>query len=118
MRIVRYKTFFGETFDDIKKRLKGIETDDEFDIVLLNEHSACLLEVKSKGKNLKISKFLKKAKAFRLNFPKYKDHKIYLGLAALVFDAKTEEKCIKKGIAVIKQVGDNVVINYEHLKAY
>ena len=34
------KNFFGEKFDDIKNNLKGTETDDEFDIVMLNGQSA------------------------------------------------------------------------------
>jgi len=43
---------------------------------------------------------------------------IYLGLATLVFYPELEQECINQGIAIIKQVGDTVVICDEHLKAY
>jgi len=33
------RNFFGEKFDDIKNNLKGIKTDYEFDIVMLNGQS-------------------------------------------------------------------------------
>ena len=112
------RNFFGEKFDDIKKSLKGIETDDEFDIVMLNGSSVGLIEVKFKAHENDIPTVLKKVDTFRENFPKYKDHKIYLGLATMAFYPELEEECIKQGIAVIKQVGDKMVINDENLKAF
>jgi hypothetical protein len=36
----------------------------------------------------------------------------------MVFDEDIEDKCKENGIAVIKQVGDNVVINDENLKVF
>jgi len=48
----------------------------------------------------------------------YKDFKIYLGLASLSFYPELEQRCINEGIAIIKQVGDSVVINDEHLKVF
>ena len=112
------QNFFGENFDEIKKNLKGTETDDEFDIVMLNGHSIGIVEVKFKAHENDVPKVLKKSSAFRTNFPKYQNHQVYLGLATMVFYPKLEEECVKQGIAVIKQVGDTVVINDEHLKAY
>jgi hypothetical protein len=113
------QNFFGEKFDAIKKNLKGAETNDEFDIVLVNGQSVGLVEVKFKAHHEKdIPKVLKKVDAFRTNFPKYQNHKIYLGLATMVFYPELEKDCIENGIAVIKQVGDTVVINDEGLKAF
>ena len=43
---------------------------------------------------------------------------LYLGLASMVFPEHLEQECINKGIAVIKQVGDNVVINDENLRFF
>ena len=34
------------------------------------------------------------------------------------FYPKLEEECIKQGIAIIKQIGDPVVIDDEHLKVF
>jgi len=42
----------------------------------------------------------------------------YVGLATMAFYPKLEEACIKQGIAVIKQVGNTVVVNDAHLKVY
>jgi hypothetical protein len=112
------QNFFGERFDEIKKNLKGIETDDEFDIVMLNGHSVGLVEVKFKAHENDLPKVLKKVYSFRANFPKYQNHKVYLGLATMAFYPKLEEECIKQGVAIIKQLGDTVVINDAHLKPY
>ena len=114
------KDFFGEEFYKIKKNLtnywKGIE--DEYDIVLYNHSSVALIEVKYKAHENDIAKVLKKAETYRLLFPDYKGFKIYLGLASLSFYPELEQECIKQGIAIIKQVGDTVIISDAHLKVF
>ena len=112
------QNFFGEKFDTIRKNLKGPATDDEFDVVMLNGHSVGIVEVKYKARDNDISKVLKKAVTFRENFPYYANHRVYLGYATLTFDNNIEQECIKNGVAVIKQVGDSVVINDKHLKVF
>jgi len=114
------QNFFGEKFDDIDNDVKGIEKGfkDEYDILMTNGHSVGIVEVKFKAHENDIPKVLKKVKTFRANFPKYKNHKVYLGLATLSFYPELEEECIKQGIAIIKQAGDTVVINDKHLKAF
>jgi len=112
--------FFGEKFDEISKQLKnrwqGIE--DEFDIVLYNHSSVAIIEVKYKAHTKDIPAVLKKAETFRILFPQYKDFKIYLGFASMSFYPELEQEYIEQGIAVIKQVGDNVVINDTNLKVF
>ena len=112
--------FFGEKFDEIAKNLthfwQGLK--DEYDIVLYNHTSVALIEVKYKAHINDIPEVLKKAETFRILFPNYKDFKIYLGLASMSFYPALEKKCIENGIAIIKQVGDTVVINDKHLRAY
>jgi len=112
--------FFGEKFDEIAKHLKnrwqGVE--DEYDIVLYNHASVAIIEVKYKAHTKDIPTVLKKAETFRLLFPQYKDFKIYLGLASMSFYTELEQECIEQGIAVIKQIGDKVVINDTNLKAF
>ncbi|MCL2132172.1 MAG: hypothetical protein FWH36_06970, partial [Lentimicrobiaceae bacterium] len=111
------QNFFGERFDDISKKLRnkwqGIEA--EYDIVLFNHASVALIEVKYKAHVNNIPEILKKAETFRILFPQYKDFKIYLGLASMSFYTELEQECINEGIAIIKQVGDAVVINDAHL---
>ena len=110
--------FFGEKFDEIKKNRVGLKTDDEFDIVMLNGNAVGIVEVKHKAHENDLPAIIRKAETFRINFPDYQQHKVYLGLASMAFYPKLEQECINRGIAVIKQSGDNVVINDKHLKVY
>ena len=114
------QNFFGEKFNDIEKNVKGFEKGykDEYDILLINGKSIGIVEVKFKAHKNDIPDIIKKAKTFRANFPNYVHHQVYLGLATMAFYPDLEQACIKKGIAVIKQVGDTVVINDAHLKVY
>ena len=114
------QNLFGEKFNDIAKNLKSFwqGMEDEYDIVLYNHSSVALIEVKYKAHENDIPTVLNKAETFRILFPNYKDFKIYLGLASLSFYPELEQECIKQGIAIIKQVGDTVVINDKHLKVF
>jgi hypothetical protein len=114
------QNFFGEKFDEIEKNVKGIKKGfkDEYDILLINGESIGIVEVKFKAHDSDVPKILRKAETFRANFPEYQNHKVYLGLATMAFYPELEDECIKEGIAVIKQVGDTVVINDKHLKAF
>ena len=112
--------FFGEKFDEIMKNVKGIKKDfhDEYDILLINGQSIGVVEVKFKAHENDVPQIIRKAQTFRVNFPEYKNHRVYLGLATMVFYPELEQECINQGIAVVKQVGDTVVINDEHLKVF
>ena len=112
------KNFFGEKYDNIKKNLTGLVTDDEFDVVLLNGHSVAIIETKFKARSKDVNSAIKKVNAFKLNYPNYQNHQFYIGMASMVFEKLAETKCIEKGIAIIKQVGDTVVINDKHLKTF
>ena len=114
------QSFFGEHFDRLESNVKGIKEKhkDEYDILLINGQSVGIVEVKFKARDKDVPKVINKAKTFRINFPDYQHHQIYLGFAALVFAEQVEQECIENGIAVIKQIGDAVVINDEHLRVF
>jgi len=114
------QNFFGETFDDMVNNVKEIRKGqrDEYDILLINGESIGIVEIKFKAHENDIPKVLRKAETFRVNFPEYKDHRIYLGLATMAFYPALEQECINQGIAVVKQVGETVVINDTHLKVF
>jgi len=112
------KNFLGEKFDAIKPNMKGFKNDDEYDILLINGKSVGLVETKFKLRQKHLPKILRKPETFRENFPEYAHLKAYLGVAALTFDHVAEQECIDNGIAIIKQVGDTVVIHDEHLKVF
>jgi hypothetical protein len=77
-----------------------------------------IIETKYKAHREQIQEVIQKAETFRLNLPKYQHYQVYLGLAALTFEERAEADCISKGIAIIKQLGDSVVINDAHLKVF
>jgi len=114
------QNFFGKKFDEIEKNVKnnwnGLR--DEYDIVLYNDNAIAIIEVKYKAHINDIPTVLKKAETFKILYPYYKDYKIYLGLASMAFYPELEQKCIESGIAIIKQVGDKVIIHDKHLKVF
>ena len=114
------KNFFGKKFDEITKHLslfwKGLQ--DEYDIVMYNDDAVAIIEVKFKAHTNDIETVLKKAETFKILSPNHKDFKIFLGLASMSFYPELELACKEKGIAVIKQVGEKVIIIDEGLKAY
>ena len=116
------KTLLGEKFDKLIKTKIVVDEDNrtkgEFDIVLVNGKSVAIVEVKFRARDKHVDKVLKKVKPFRDRFPEYQNHQLYLGLASMVFDEDIEEKCKENGIAVIKQVGDTVVIYDENLTTF
>jgi hypothetical protein len=115
------QNFFGEHFNDIDKNLKPPKKNnlkDEYDIVMYNDSYVAIVESKFKAHKNDIPKVIKKAETFRILCPDYTDFKIYLGLASLSFYDELEQECVEQGIAVIKQVGDTVVINDSGLKVF
>ena len=120
--------FFGEKYDLIERNIKSVRKDlkdengkelkDEYDIVMYNSYSVAIVETKFTAHTDNIAKILKKAETFKILFPYYKEYKIYLGFASLNFHPKVESYCLGKGIAVVKQVGETVVIHDGQLKAF
>jgi len=115
------QNFFGEHFDTIRRNVKPHENiikDDEYDIVMINGKSVAIIEVKFKAHENDIPDVLNKVETYRANFPKHAHLKIYLGLASKSFYSQLEKACNKAGIAIIKQVGDKIIINQDNLKVY
>jgi hypothetical protein len=114
------KNFFGEKFDEIARNVYGFEYGyrDKYDILLVNGKSIGLIEVKYKGRKEDIPTIVNKALTFRVNYPKYQNHQVYLALAAMIFNQEVEQECMSTGIAIVKQVGDTVVINDTNLKIF
>jgi hypothetical protein len=116
------KKMFGEVFDDVIKSNKvtfnkGYE--DEYDIILVNGQAVCIVEVKYKADSSDLpQRVLRKAKTFRVNFPHFKDKKVYLALASMSFHPLTKRACRENGIAIMKQVGETMVVSGENLKTF
>ena len=116
------RNMFGEVFEDVVKGNtvtinKGYE--DEYDILLVNGRAICVVEVKYKADSGDLPhQVLRKAQTFRVNFPHHKDKKVYLALAGMSFHPLTEKACKENGIAIMKQVGNAMVVTDENLKTF
>jgi hypothetical protein len=115
-------SFAGQEYDaydsNLKRKIKKLNLQGEYDLVLYNCNSIVIIEIKYKADKDNVEDLLQKAPIFKQLFPQYANYDIYLGLAALHIDSLTERESLKQGIAVIKQVGDAMVINDAHLKVF
>ena len=116
------KKIFGEHFDECtsyeKRHSKANQIKGEQDIILSNAESIALVEVKYRARKVDVQKMIDKLPNFRSLYPEHNSRRIYLGIAAMSFDKGVEEDCTDNGIAIVKQMGDTVVINDQHLKVY
>ena len=116
----------GEKFDEVdfnvRPRPKKGQKSDEYDIVLVNGKSVALIEIKyhlkRKDMDEALGKAFSKIETFKAFYPEYENYKFYLGMASLSFKENVEDIIQKAGIAVIKQVGNKMVINSENLKVF
>ena len=114
--------FAGQEYDEIdhglRKKSKKLNLQSEYDLVLYNCTSVVVIEIKYKAREKDVVRLLAKAPVFKQLYPQYANYDMYLGLAAFHFEENTESNSIEHGIAIIKQVGDTMVINDAHLKVY
>ena len=120
----RDKTFVNEKFDEIKRNFTYRGQDDklkvEYDILLFNGTSAAIIEVKynAKAKNIDIAKLISRVEVFKIWFPEYKNHKIYLGVAAMSFHKDLTWRLHRAGIATIRPVGKKMVVYDKTVKTF
>jgi hypothetical protein len=114
--------FAGQEFDSLaanmNKKMKKINLQGEFDLVLFNCTSIAIIEVKYKAEKKHIEKLLNKPQIFKQLFPEYANFNIFLGLAGLSMKPEVESEAIEQGIAVVKQLGENMVVFDKHLKMF
>jgi len=123
----RQKEFAGVHFDEVSNTFGGIKKlpdgkrlQDQFDIVMLNDAAAAIIESKYRARKDDVETLVeKKLVNFKIMFPDYKDFKIYLGLGALAFEDDVVEEAKKYGVGLLKRVGDTIeVANSWDVKAY
>jgi hypothetical protein len=118
----RDKTFVNEQFDMIKRNYFYYhdEISAESDIVLFNGTSAAIIEVKYNAKpdNVDIEHLISRVSLFKKHSPEYKNHKIYLGVAAMSFKKGFALKIQKAGIATIRPVGKKIVVYDKSVKVF
>jgi Holliday junction resolvase-like predicted endonuclease len=120
------RTFAGVHFDIVsnsfhrtKKMPDGKKLEDQFDIVMLNDDSVAIIEVKYSSESDYPKKMIeKKVPNFRALFSDYADYKIYLGIGALSFDKYTIKEAEKYGIGLLSVSGDTVECKTDWVRAY
>ena len=121
-RFTKSMQFAGQKYDEISpnlsRKIKSLNLQCEYDLVLYNCSSVVIIEIKYKADKDDIEELLEKAPIFKKLYPQYANFDMYLGLAALHFNKKVEKESIKQGVAVIKQIGDAMVINDSYLKVF
>ena len=114
--------FAGERFEVMQKNLcvadPAIKRRDEFDMVLYSKSCIAIIEIKYKARQSHVNDVVKKADAFRFWFPRYKNYKIYLGLACFIMEEKVIETAENKGVSIIRQCGEKIIVNGQQIKAY
>jgi hypothetical protein len=93
--------------------------ENEYDILMLNGSSVAIIETKYRAhQNYLETLVTKKVQDFRALHPNYAKHKIYLGIASMSFNKEVIAQAKKLGIGILKQVGNVVECDTEHIKAY
>ena len=114
--------FAGQKYDGIdfglKRRIKSLNLQGEYDLLLYNGTSVVIIEIKYTAEAKHVGWLLKEAAVFKQLFPQYTNFDLYLGMAALHFKEGAEKEAISNGVAIIKQVGENMVIFDAHLKVF
>ncbi|GBU20206.1 hypothetical protein R80B4_00082 [Fibrobacteres bacterium R8-0-B4] len=117
----RKKEFGGIKYDDVVANfgLKDRNRKMEIDIALINGDSVALIEAKNRIHPDFVDELTeKRVEKFKTLFPEYKNYKIYLGIAGFSFDDELLIRAKKKGIGIVKQVGEGIEVDAENLKAY
>jgi len=119
----REMTFSGIKFQyiyaNMNKLLKSENIRAEFDVVLENGDTVAIIETKYKVREKDVIELLnKKLSNFRKLFPMYANYKIMLGVGGMSFEKKALTAANKKGIGIIKIVGDKVEYQTENVKIY
>jgi hypothetical protein len=116
------KTFANERFDEIDRNLayKRKDKKAEFDLVLFNGKSVALIEIKYNAKpdNIKVDKLIARIEIFKILYPEYQNHNIYLGVAALGFKEGLVETLHEAGIATIHQIGNKMIVYDKEVKVF
>ena len=101
---------WGISFDYIQPnvsnrigKLKG-----EYDVVLYNGNAVAIVEIKNKAHIHDLESFDKKITNFRILFPMYEKHKIYIGLASLHMNSEVISHCQQKGYGVVRLAGQTM----------
>ena len=114
------KTFGGIKFDKILKNVNvvsGFETKTELDVLMVNGDTVAIIEAKYKVDKDDVNElFTKQLNCFRQYYPDYSKHKVILGIGGMSFEKGVIQTANKKGIGIIKIVGDKLEFHTDGIK--
>jgi hypothetical protein len=113
--------FAGQHFDFVDRNLhrKRKDREDEFDILMYNGMSIGLIEIKKKATLQDVENLVKrKLENFRVFFPEYVNHKVYLGLGSMSFDEKVLAKATELGIGTLRRKGRIIESDTTNIRPY
>jgi hypothetical protein len=97
-----------ETSRRVKSQRPGAEM--EIDILAINGDVAVAVEVKSRLSHQDVEHFVGCLRRFKQSFPHYTDYQIYGAVAGIEIDEGVDRFAYQRGLFVIKQTGDTVMI--------
>jgi len=104
---------------NVKRKSIELNIEGEYDILLKNEDTIAIIEVKWKVRCGHISKLVEtQLKDFRKLYPEYRNHKIILGIGGMSFEKISMNEARENGIAVIKVSPDKIEYHIEDIKEY
>ncbi len=118
--LIKNPKLLGNKFDRVLTNLqgnsKGIQ--DEYDIVLLNDTSVAIIEVKYKVHKNDVERLDKKIKTFfKKLFPEYKHLKLYIGIAGFHIPKDVIDLALENGYFVLQRKGKVIESFTKELKA-
>jgi len=91
----------------------------EYDVTMSNGDTIVLIEIKYKVLKKDVRDFVNnKVGNFKMIFPRWSNHKFYLGVAGMSFGKGAEEEALKNGVGILRPKGESVEILDENLKIY
>jgi len=108
-------------FDTIYRNLPSCKgkLQDEFDVVLVNDNSVAIVEIKQKAHPNLIDDMLeRKLPNFRTLFPYHQEQKLYGVIASMVSNDTLVEKAREAGLFFLTQKGQHVVLVNDKVRAF
>jgi hypothetical protein len=102
--------YADDTLGGRRKKRGSPTVQDQFDIVLINEEAVAVIEVKHRARTTDVDTLIdRKLKNFKYLYTStYGNHKVYLGIAAMIFESGVAEAAKKHGVGLLRQVGETV----------
>jgi len=117
------KTFAKITFPLIRQNVPIVSADHQtltdLDVLMINGNTVSIVETKYRVDKDDVVELLDtKLALFRQYFTDYKNHKVILGIGGMSFEKNAEDFATKKGIGIIKIVGEQLEYNTDNIIEY